>query len=106
MLIDLPFGPPVGSPPGSSKNVAKAADSGSTLACQPQLTQLFQSRQTEQGIAGQDYPVILSFQYRTGLLPFNRLKARVTIRGRVSFGGGPAETIGELLLVLAFSNWR
>lgn len=92
MLIDLPFGPPVGSPPGSSKNEAKAADNGLTLACQPQPTQLFQSRQTQRG-AGQDYPVILSFQYPPGLLPFNRLKARVTMRGQVSFECGPADTI-------------
>lgn len=93
MLIDLPFGPPVGSPPGSSKNVAKAADNGSTLACQPQSTQLFQSRQIRRGITGQDYPVILSFLHRTGLLPFNRLKAHVTMRGQVSFGYGPADPI-------------
>lgn len=93
MLIDLPFGPPVGSQPGSSKNVAKAADNGSTPTCQPQPTQLFQSRQTQRSIAGQDYPVILSFLYRKGLLPFNLLKARVTMRGQASFGGGPANTI-------------
>lgn len=79
--------------PGSSKNVASAAEYGLTRACQPRPTQLFQSPLSQRGIAGQDYPVILSFLYRTGLLPFSRLKAHVTMQELVSLGDGPRDMI-------------